>query len=265
MSQDRESWIKVYRKSIDSKFAKNMELFGFWNYLLLKAQFKKSFDNFGTELHAGQFSTGRKQISLETGLSESKVERFLKKLEIEHQIEQQKTSKNRIITITNWDNYQRCEQHIEQQVNNKRTTSEQQVNTLEECKERKERKERNILSSKNSTIFKNIVDYLNLKTGKNFKSATGKTKTVLNARIKEGFSENDFKRVVDVKVSQWLHDPRMVAYLRPETLFGTKFEGYLNESSSKNEQEQLLNKLTPAERAEVEAYENEKNSIRNWN
>ena len=38
----------------------------------------------------------------------------------------------------------------------------------------------------------------------------------------------DFYRVIDIKSSQWL-DNDMCKFLRPETLFSNKFEGYLNE------------------------------------
>ena len=44
----------------------------------------------------------------------------------------------------------------------------------------------------------------------------------------EGYTVEDFVAVIDKKCAEWLHDPKMRAYLRPETLFGSKFEGYLN-------------------------------------
>lgn len=49
----------------------------------------------------------------------------------------------------------------------------------------------------------------------------------------EGYSVDDFKRVIDIKVAQWLNNPDMNAYLRPSTLFAPKnFENYLNENTS---------------------------------
>ncbi|MFQ9896351.1 MAG: conserved phage C-terminal domain-containing protein [Lachnospira sp.] len=76
-----------------------------------------------------------------------------------------------------------------------------------------------------------IVDYLNEKAGTHFKSNTAKTKSLINARLKEGFSVEDFKTVIDKKVEEWKNDVQMSKYIRPETLFGTKFEGYLNAKS----------------------------------
>lgn len=78
-----------------------------------------------------------------------------------------------------------------------------------------------------------IIDYLNDKTGKHFKHTTDKTKNLIKARMKEGFTVDEFKRVIDIKVKQWCKDQKMKIYLRPETLFGTKFEAYLNEEPPK--------------------------------
>ncbi|MFS0783593.1 conserved phage C-terminal domain-containing protein [Bacillus sp. 1P06AnD] len=83
---------------------------------------------------------------------------------------------------------------------------------------------------KNISIpFSNIIDYLNLKANTNYKSSTKKTKDLIKARWNEDFKLEDFKRVIDKKVSEWINDPNMNKYLRPETLFGTKFEAYLNQ------------------------------------
>ena len=80
-----------------------------------------------------------------------------------------------------------------------------------------------------SDEIKRIIDYLNKKANKNFKPGSRNTKRYITARLKEGYTFDDFKRVIDTKCSQWIGDPKMERYLRPETLFGNKFEGYLNE------------------------------------
>lgn len=76
-------------------------------------------------------------------------------------------------------------------------------------------------------IVSNTIDYLILKSGKVFKKTASKNITVITARIKEKYTLEDFKKVIDSKCSTWLNDPKMVEYLRPETLFGSKFDGYL--------------------------------------
>ena len=80
-----------------------------------------------------------------------------------------------------------------------------------------------------SDIFREIISYLNAKAETSYKASTEKTKTLIKARLKEGFTVEDFKTVIDKKVLLWKNDIKMSAYLRPETLFGTKFESYLNE------------------------------------
>ena len=77
-------------------------------------------------------------------------------------------------------------------------------------------------------IYKEIVSYLNQKTGKNFKATTEKTTSAIHARLAEGFTPDDFRVVIDKKTADWLGDEKMAEYLRPETLFGTKFESYRN-------------------------------------
>lgn len=90
-----------------------------------------------------------------------------------------------------------------------------------------------IEKEKDIEIEKNIVEYLNEKTGKNYKHNTAKTKACIKARLNEGFTLEDFKQVIDNKVRDWGRDSKMEAYLRPETLFGNKFEGYLNQGGGR--------------------------------
>lgn len=78
-------------------------------------------------------------------------------------------------------------------------------------------------------IYIDIVEYLNKKANKNYKHNSDKTRRFIDARLNEGFTLEDFKKVIDNKCRSWLNDERMNQYLRPETLFGTKFEAYLNE------------------------------------
>ena len=84
--------------------------------------------------------------------------------------------------------------------------------------------------------FQEIIDYLNQKTNKNFKATSRATQRHIKARFSDGFTVDDFKTVIDTKTSQWLKDKKMSAYLRPDTLFGTKFESYLNEQVNVKQQ-----------------------------
>ena len=77
-----------------------------------------------------------------------------------------------------------------------------------------------------------ISSGLKEKTKKHYKANTPKTVRLIRARLKEGFTVEDFKVVIEKKCDDWLGNEKMERYLRPETLFGTKFEGYLNEVSN---------------------------------
>jgi uncharacterized phage protein (TIGR02220 family) len=74
---------------------------------------------------------------------------------------------------------------------------------------------------------------LNSKCGTKYKSSSKKTQNLIKARFNEGFTLDDFKTVIDKKSSDWFNDNKMNQYLRPETLFGTKFESYLNQKGEK--------------------------------
>lgn len=79
-----------------------------------------------------------------------------------------------------------------------------------------------------SIPYEEIIEHLNNAAGRKYKHSTDKTKSLIKARWNEGFNLEDFKSVIDKKVASWSFND-MSKYLRPETLFGTKFEGYLNE------------------------------------
>lgn len=85
----------------------------------------------------------------------------------------------------------------------------------------------------NGNIYQEIINYLNEKTNKNFRYQSTATQRLIKARLNEGFTLEDFKKVIDTKCADWLNDEKMVEYLRPETLFSNKFEGYLNSAKQK--------------------------------
>ena len=188
-----EGWIKLHRKLLDNPVTmKDTDHLAVWIYLLLNASHNEHPALFKGEkitLKPGQLITGRKSIALALHIDESKVERILKSLKSEQQIEQQTSSKNRLISITNWEFYQQSEQQNEQQVNNKRTTSEQQVNTNKNIKnDKNERKD----------ICQNILDLFN-----RICCSFGRVKNITKSRAEiidnslKTYSLNDFKKVFE--------------------------------------------------------------------
>ena len=91
----------------------------------------------------------------------------------------------------------------------------------------------NVVNDIYTPQIKEVIDYLNEKTNKNFRATTKKTQTLIKTLLKNKYTVEDIKKVIDIKVKQWSKDKKMKIYLRPETLFGSKFEAYLNEEPNK--------------------------------
>ena len=122
-----QGWIKLHRKILTNVISKKPEYLALWLLLLILANHQKKqffiFNSKKNKLRLGEFITGRKKLAKISGINESKIERILKYLEIEQQIEQQTFNKFRLIHIVNWKKYQKSEQLV----NNKRTKIEQQT------------------------------------------------------------------------------------------------------------------------------------------
>jgi len=99
----------------------------------------------------------------------------------------------------------------------------------EQAKKPKKAKE-----NKADTDATEVIDYLNVKTSSSYRATTEANIKPIRARLNDGFTVEDCKKVIDTKSGQWLNNPDMVKYLRPATLFSpSKFEGYLNECRGK--------------------------------
>lgn len=109
-------------------------------------------------------------------------------------------------------------------------TTPETITCLSKEKLREVKKDNTLSGNKKPDLipFPEIITYLNEKAKTAYRTTSKATLAHIRARWNEGFRFDDFKRVVDVQVSLWLTDPKMVQYLRPETLFGSKFESYLN-------------------------------------
>lgn len=99
--------------------------------------------------------------------------------------------------------------------------------TETKCNDIEEEKERETEEEKEAII--KIVNCLNDTCGTTYKHTTQSTRKHILARLREGFSIEDFNTVIRKKHSEWAKNNEMSKYLRPNTLFGTKFESYLNQ------------------------------------
>lgn len=118
-----------------------------------------------------------------------------------------------------------------------KTIEKQAKTSLYEYEYEYDNKKNNILSfsqkTKSDEIYKTIIEHLNSLSGRHFSwTATKgkKNRKYIDARLAEGYTVDDFMRVNEIKVKEWLHDPAMRQYIRPETLYCPKhFESYLNQ------------------------------------
>jgi len=97
----------------------------------------------------------------------------------------------------------------------------------------------------NNDLIKIVIDYLNEKASKKFTLKNKQTIAFINARVKDGYAEKDFKKVIDIKTLKWLNTD-MADYLRPQTLFSPKMESYLNEKNNKKKSNERFTKTQSA-------------------
>lgn len=221
-------WIKLHRALKDNAIFDNEKLLKVFIWCLLKATHTGYEQLIGRQkvwLEPGQFPTGRNKAGAELNMAPSTAWEYLKLLETNKTINIKSNSKYSIVTIENWGLYQSEEEKSniksDSKPDIKSTSNQQQINTNKNVK--------NVKNEKNNYIY--IIEYLNLKTNKNYKHSSKATQRFIDARLHEGFTLEDFKRVIDIKSKQWLGGD-MEQYLRPQTLFGTKFESYLNEGAN---------------------------------
>lgn len=202
---------------------------------------------------AGCYEVSTRQMANETGYNRDSIERLLKRFSETHKVAFY-CNETKEILLPNWHKYnwtssEKYRKPLEREINNIKNSDFKKF-LLDVFNGEKDKRygidticigTPNTISITNtitntdtkvldtySKDIKEIIDYLNIKTGKRY---TGKTKSHrehIIARLKEGFNVNDFKTVIDNQVNAWGSDEKMKQYIRPETLFCGKFETYLN-------------------------------------
>lgn len=226
-----QGWIKVFRILLDKPIwlQSTPEQKAILITLLLMANHKEKEWEWNGEkfkIMPGQFITSLNNIVKKCGkgISIQNVRTALDRFKKYEFLTYKSTKTGRLINIVNWRVYQRLKEDTNKDNSKELTKSQQSIN--KELTTNKN--DNNVKNEKKNNIYSQIIKYLNVKTSKNYKPATKKTVNLIEARLKEGFLEDDFKKVIDIKCAEWLGSD-MEKYLRPETLFGNKFEGYLNQ------------------------------------
>lgn len=269
-----EGWIKLHRQLTDhwvwddKPYSKGQA----WVDMLLMANHADKKIMIGGkpfQIEQGAFVTSENKLMERWGWSKSKVRSFLSSLQNDSMIVKKTDKKKTTINIVNYSVFQFLETKKEPQKDQKKTTerplkdrnknvkNEKNVNkyikdivptgtspgktTEEPTGTSPGQATENAVTgtSPDCTDYdcQCVVDYLNLKAGTSFRSSSKDTRKHIRARFNEGYTLEDFYRVIDVKCEEWGDAPvgegkDMRPYLRPSTLFGTKFEVYLNQKSS---------------------------------
>ena len=181
-------FISISRTISKKGYYSDSEYIHLWVHVLLSANYESKEFLFNGKIEIakrGQFITGIKKLSRETGISKSKVERVLKVFESENQIKRQRTNKFSLITVINYDKFQDFEKQNEKQVRSKREASEKQVRTT---------KQRNKDNKDNKTHMSRLLDFFNETCGTSLRLTESK-KRQIGARL-QTFSEDEIKQAI---------------------------------------------------------------------
>lgn len=88
-------------------------------------------------------------------------------------------------------------------------------------------------------FYEEVISYLNEKAGTRYNHKAKNSRTHISARYNEGFTLEDFKRVIDYKVAEWINNEKMRPYLRPATLFNQKMDWYLNQAGGERKSSKI--------------------------
>lgn len=240
-----QGWYKLHRKITESPIFCDADMLRLWILCLSKATHKEKtilIEKQEVNLLPGQFITGRyslyddynRGVAPRKKIKDTTLWNWLKKLELLGNIDIKTTNKYSVVTVIKWDEYQSNDTTLTtepQQIDNRLTTEPQQIDTNKNVKNienvKNEKESINTLSSKPDIPYSEIINYLNDKAGTSYRSSTKSTQNKIKARWNENFTLSDFMNVIDKMSDEW-KGSNMEQYLRPETLFGNKFESYLN-------------------------------------
>ena len=193
----------------------------------------------------GCYEVSIKQMSNETGYSKDSVENLIERFEKVHKVLKFSRETKEILLLNwskyNWTSSEKFRKPLAKEIDNVKNLKFKEF--LEDVFENGYGIDTTCIDTSvtvtdtitntisNTDIYKEIINYLNMILDSNYKYTTKKTQDCIKARLNEGFTVDDFKTVIDKKAKEWLGTD-MEKYLRPETLFGNKFEGYLNQTGT---------------------------------
>ena len=134
--------IWIHRKIIDWEWYTDSSTMRVFIHCLLRANWKEGRFH-GEPIPRGSFVTSYRSMARELGLTERSIRTALNHLKMTQEVTQRSTSRYTVITVVNYDEYQKGDTQSDTQVTHKRHTSDKQVTTNEERnKENKETKKK---------------------------------------------------------------------------------------------------------------------------
>ena len=249
-----DGYIKLFRSMMSWEWYTDANTMRVFLHILLNANHCDK-EYRGMTIRRGQWLTSYGKIAAALGLSKKQVRLSIDKLKRTQEV---RTNRARdgaqcglLINVEKYSLYQSNEKDEGHGVGYHKGHDEGTTR----APNKNEKNEKNILLPKGSMSSsaekdpqkeqrKEIIAYLNERVGKSFKESTESTRKHINGRLSEGYTVEDFKKVIDTKSQEWLGNPRMEKYLRPGTLFSpTHFEAYLNESGEPPEVDDLTARL----------------------
>ena len=255
-------WFKLHRSVFDHWVSTDAEAFLLWQYIIGMAAYepsKKIIMGRLIDLLPGQFLFRGPQLADQLQIDRNKIYRLLALFDQEDMVSIKRIgNRYSIVTVKNYSVYQGDSLPSE-----KNRETNEKPKYMDSCgidglslqqseKQMKNKKETIYKNNKNyknkednicpSFAFEEIINYFNQKLCTHYKHTSKATQKLISARFNENFTVEDFKKVIDNKAADWNHEPApgekdMRPYLRPETLFGTKFESYLNSRPATKTQE----------------------------
>lgn len=253
----QKGWVKVYR-CIEDNWLWDETPFSYgqaWIDMLMMAnhsQKKTLFNKEPVTIERGSFITSIRKLSARWGWSKDKVLRFMRTLEKDEMITRESDNQRTLVSLVKYGFYQDerdtnedTDKDADEDTNatrnghqqgHERDTNAPQTRIKNDKNEKNEKKDI-VGKAPTPSPHQIIIEYLNEKTGSSYRTTNKATQRAINGRLSEGFTVENFKAVIDVKVKKWLNDPKMRDYLRPETLFAAShFESYLNEAIAEKPQ-----------------------------
>jgi uncharacterized phage protein (TIGR02220 family) len=269
INMSREGYIKLHRQSMEHCLFTKPLVWHLWNYCLLEANHQDNLTDFNGRpflVKRSQFITSFRKMATNSGLSVQNVRTAVRTLENHGMIKkstQELTQDATLITICNYGRFQGSDRNantpsnkpLAQQQHTFNKPLAQQQHTFNKPlttnkNEKNEKNEKNILIDDSKfEIHQKIIDHLNKTCGKRIKLESGKNKTFISDRLAEGYTLEDFKKVIDNKNQSWYPGLMFTHpetgkktparnYLKPSTLFINKnFNDYLNENSDQASQQ----------------------------